>query len=303
MKFSLFLFLFSLNLSFAQDTIRIPFNSELHLKYDLRDFAYELEFCVVFAPNNYHTALANGNYVFYDSVSNATRLHGKIQNGTKQGKWKYFDSLGILRIEDIFLNDADSTVITNYFNSNGDLFRIKEGSRKYLRTVHYNEYGIRSYYYANYPDSTNTQMSFDNLGRVTYQSAWYEGKKHGIFFWTYKDGSLYSKEFYVAGKKEGTWLHRLQNDSIIWCTQEYSDDKLLSISFYGKNKYKIGQGEQVVTDYYDNGNIRLSGIVKDGYIFGDWLFYDIEGKQIAKFKHDDTGNLTSIKGSGGIPGI
>lgn len=304
MKVILPFFIFFLNLSFGQDTILISFNSEYHLKHDYRDYSYELENCVVFKPNIYHCSLPNGVYGFKDSISGKTRLKGDVQDGKKNGKWCYYDTKGVLRIEDIFLNDANSGLITNYFSASGILFRTKESSKNFLRTTHYNKYGIESYYYHNYLDSNNVQMSFDSLGNVIYQSAMYNGKKHGIYYWQYDDGTLYAKHYYENGNKEGMWLQGLKGDTVIWCTKEYINDKLISISFYGKNRYTFEQDETEVIDYYENGTIRLKGIVSNGYVIGDWIFYDSKGNKVAKFKHDEKGNITIIEGpSTSVSGI
>lgn len=303
MKFTTLLFVILLKVAYGQDTIFIPFGSEYHLKNDSRNFTDELENCVVFIPNFYHTSLVDGNYVFFDSITQQTRSEGIVLNGVKHGKWLYYDSSGVMRIEDIFMNDVNLTLVTNYYNSNEDLFRTKESSTNYLRTIHYNQFGMESYYYQDYLDSANTQMSFDSLGRIIYQSSTYKGKKHGIFQWHYNDGTLYAKHYYLNGNKEGTWVHGFEGDSTIWCIKEYSNDKLNSISFYGKTTLILDKGEQQIVDYYENGNKRLIGMVKDGYIVGDWLFFDIEGNQVAKFKHDDTGNITIQFGSLNVPGI
>ena len=78
------------------------------MKHDYRDYSYELENCVVFMPNIYHCSLPNGIYVFKDSITGKTRLKGVVQYEEKIGKWSYYDTNEILRIEDIFLNDYNT---------------------------------------------------------------------------------------------------------------------------------------------------------------------------------------------------
>ena len=285
--------------SWSQDTTFIPFYSDYHLKYDFRNFNYELENSVDFMPNRHYSFLNDGIYVFFDSLSNKTRLTGKVINGSKNGKWRYFDSLGILRIEDVFLNDPDSTLITNYFHSNGNLYRVKESSNKYLRTTRYNSDGVKSIYFMDYIDSNNIQMSFDSLGRISYQSSMVKGKKHGIFYWTHDDGSLYSKRTYIHGKKEGIWQSGFKGDRKVWCQEVYHNDKLVSITFYDKLSYEIDSSEIIVKDYYENRKIRIEGKVVNGYKSGIWKFYDIEGEVIGEFYHDEFGNVSSISSLNG----
>lgn len=297
------LFILHLNLLFGQDTTYIPFESKYHLNHDYRNYSNELENCVVFMPNRYHSTLVDGNYIFFDTLSNEIRLKGIVLNGEKSGKWMYYDSLGNLRIEDLFMNDEDRTLITNYYTSDGKLFRTKESSSKYLRTTHFNLFGMESYFYQNYLDSTNIQISFDSLGIIKYQSSMYKGQKHGTFLWRYDDGSLYAKQYFEYGKKEGVWLQGLKGDTKIWCTKEYKNDTLIKMSFYGKSAYSFHLGEKEVYDYYQNGNIRLKGKVIDGIIVGDWIYYDQNGQQVVKFKHDEKGNVTIKVGPKSVPGI
>ncbi|MFN6077408.1 MAG: hypothetical protein ACK46Y_17775, partial [Fluviicola sp.] len=133
--------LFSFSASFycwSQDTLTFIFRSNFHNEHDYRDYNYELNKCVVFAYNNtYITGLKDGYYLFKDSLSNYIRLKGEVKNSRLVNKWSYFDSIGRKRIEDIFFNDIDSTTLTSYFDENGILYRTKEGSYKFLKTIHY----------------------------------------------------------------------------------------------------------------------------------------------------------------------
>lgn len=288
----------------SQDTAIFTFNSAFHLKHDYRDYNYELEHCVVFIPNRYHSVLNDGVYIFKDSISETVRLKGAVTNGVKNGKWSYFDSLGNLRIEDIFLNDYNGTLITNYYQTDGNLYRIKESSSKYLSTTHFDSTGVSSYYFMDYMDSNNVQMSFDNLGQINYQSSLKKGRKHGVFYWTYDDGSLYSRHTYIEGKKEGVWKSRLIEEEGIWCEQEFVNDKLISIKFNSGKEYIIDTDTVEVIDYYASGEIRLKGIVIEGYKSGTWEYHDIQGGIIARFNHDELGNVTTMSGKlEGIPGI
>ncbi len=296
MKFIRFLilvcFFFRTNV-WSQDTIRLIFNSSSHRELDFRRYDYELDTCVVFIENRYISGLSDGYYIFEDSVSRKPRLTGQVLNSRLVNKWTYFDSKGRRRIEDVFFNDADSIVHTSYYDENGFLYRTKEGSYKFLRTIHYSKSGMESYYFQDFTDSSNVQVEYFSNGSLRHRSSDKNGIKNGEYFWAYDDGTLYAQQFYEKGLKTGIWHFGFKGSKVDWCTETYQNDELTQISFRNGMCFTIHSGEQEIIDHYANGKKRLIGKVVDGYKVGTWYFYDEKGKVIGSFNHDSKGNLTS----------
>lgn len=296
MRFFPFLILVSLlyqNDVWSQDTIRLIFDSKAHRDLDFRRYDYELDTCVDFMANRFISGLRDGVYVFEDSVSKKTRLTGQVLNSRLVNKWTYFDSTGGRRIEDVFFNDADSIVHTSYYDEHGFLYRTKESSNKFVRTIHYSKYGMMDYYYHDFKDSSDVQMGYFENGNLRYRNSDKNGLKNGEYFWAYDDGSLYAQQFYEKGLKTGVWRCGFKGSKVEWCTEIYQNDTLKQISFRNGNSYTITIGEQEIIDRYANGKKRLSGKVVDGYKVGTWYFFDEKGKIIGRFNHDSKGNLTS----------
>lgn len=281
--------------SWGQDSIRVIYTSKFHLEHDYRDYDEELERCVIFAHNRFIFGLSDGHYYFVDSVSNRIRIEGKVLNSRNVEKWNYYDSLGRKRIEDNFFNDIDSTILTNYFDERGILFRTKEGSNKFLRTVHYHKSVMTDYYYKDHIENSDVAMSFDSIGRLTHRSSSKNGLKHGEFYWVYDDGSCYAQQFFEHGKKVGNWKSNLKGNQGEWCTEIFENDKLVSISFRNGQTYKIESGSLEIINRYPSGKIRLKGAVVNGNKSGVWKYYNESGEVIGEFFHDESGNVTSSR--------
>lgn len=277
----------------SQDTIHLYFDSKLHREYDYRRYDYELDTCVVFIENRFISGLSDAYYIFEDSVTRKPRLTGEVLNSRLVKKWVYSDSFGRRRIEDVFFNDADSIVLTSYYDEKGYLYRTKESSYKSLRTIHYSKHGMESYYYHNFEDSSNVQMGYFENGKLRYRNSDKNGLKNGEYFWTYDDGTLYAQQFYEKGMKTGIWCSGFKGLKDDWCTEIYQNDRLKQISFRNGICFIISGGEQEIVDHYADGKARLKGKVVDGFKIGTWYFYDEKGKIIGEFNHDAKGNLTS----------
>lgn len=289
----------------SQDTLTFIFRSNFHNEHDYRDYNYESNNCAVFADNNsYIKGLKDGYYLFKDSLSNCIRLKGEVKNSRLVNKWSYFDSIGRKRIEDIFINDIDSTILTSYYNENGILYRTKEGSYKFLKSINFSNNSISNYYYQDFIDKSNVQIDYFENGQLRSRSSTKNDLKNGEFYWAYEDKTLYAQHFYEKGLKVGTWKSGFKGSKEVWCTQIFQNDILQSISFSNGKKYEIEKGTIEILDYYPSGKLRLKGKVIDGVKFGTWIFYDEKGKIIGEFKHDEKGNITTIRTSSqSIPGI
>lgn len=303
---SLLLFWFSISYNcWSQDTLTFVFRSKFHNEHDYRDYNYELNNCVDFAYNNtYISGLNDGYYLFKDSLSNYIRLKGEVKNSRLVNKWSYFDSIGRKRIEDIFFNDIDSTILTSYYDENGILYRTKESSYKFLKTIHFLNNAVSTYYFQDFIDSSNVQMEFFEDGHLRHRSSSKKDLKNGEFYWAYDDKTLYAQQFYDKGLKVGTWKSGFKGSKEVWCTETYENDLLKSISFSKSKTYKIENGTIEILDFYPSGKLRLKGKVIDGVKIGKWLFYDEKGNIVGEFNHDLKGNLTSSsKSIFTIPGI
>jgi antitoxin component YwqK of YwqJK toxin-antitoxin module len=288
--------------SLGQDTIVTTFNDDSFSNIFFRDYSEDLTPNGLCDYTSRHINAVNGLHLFYDSLNEVVRLKGATLNNVKIGKWSYYDSLGNLRMENVFLNNLDSVAFSSYFDASGKLLKSIESSKTYCHLRLYNEYGLH-FFRSESQIGDKTHMTFDSIGKVIYQAEFVKGRLHGKYLSTHDDGTLYSSGYYHHGEKTGKWISSFKGDHSIWCTEEYSKDKLISISFF-EQKIMIKNGYVEIIDRYKNGNKRLVGQVKNGIKTGTWYFYDIDGTRLAQFDHDEKGNITTMSGKlDGIPGI
>jgi antitoxin component YwqK of YwqJK toxin-antitoxin module len=291
-------------ISTGQDTIVEIFNEKPFSNIDLRDYNHELLPLshASPAPRKVYSRNESGYYILQDTINNLVRSRGLMIDGYKSGKWRYFDSSGQLRIEDSYANNIDSTISSTYFDPKGALIKTIEYSTVNSILRLYNSYGLKLYISKN-NNGDEFHVSYDSLGRITYQVEYVNGKKHGTHLWRHNDGSIHSRQYYLHGKKTGIWISSFIGDSSVWCTQKFEDDKILSIAFY-EDEIVIDKGEMTITDYYEDGSIRLQGLILNGIKTGTWLFYSSSGEIQLRVEHDEFGNTSSWGGKiNGIPPI
>ena len=106
---------------------------------------------------------------------------------------------------------------------------------------------------------------FEN-GKTLYSDGTYiNGKKNGI-----------EKEYYMSGKLQSATTYK--NDIPEETTMYYPSGKVYMKRNYNKT-YEI-------TYYYENGQIFLSGYVKNNSAYSEWKYYDKKGKLVTKGEYN-----------------
>jgi len=195
-------------------------------------------------------------------------------NGLKTGVWKKYYESGKLRYTGQFENGKEVGVFKFYKNASTNIPHIvKEFSRD---------------------SDTATVKFFNYLGDVKTSGKMVGKNRVGAWQYFFTNGKIFSEEFYVNGKLEGT----LKN--------YYSNGQVTEISEY-KNGYKNGLSkiytdrgillEEVIyvdgkkngpAKYYNlKGQIQETGVYKNDAKFGKWEFY-IDGVVAEKPKERKT---------------
>jgi hypothetical protein len=52
-------------------------------------------------------------------------------------------------------------------------------------------------------------------------------------------------------------------------------------------KYVTPPGHELILKYYSNGNVKERGLMKSSKRNGDWIFYDVKGREIRRTSYAD----------------
>jgi antitoxin component YwqK of YwqJK toxin-antitoxin module len=118
-----------------------------------------------------------------------------------------------------------------------------------------------------------------------------------VYYYLYKNGKHASE---ITEIKDSRFIKEFYyNTDTVYCIKEYKDGKFWNITFYGKNKKKLGKGafkngngqlkyyrqngtlssimnvingelDGRITLYYSNGDTMLTGLYKAGKETGEW---------------------------------
>ena len=123
-------------------------------------------------------------------------------------------------------------------------------------------------------------------GKVTYKNDEANGKYEAYF----ENGkTLYSDGTYINGKKNGIEKEYYMSGKLQSATTYKNDTPEETIMYYPSGKIYMKQNynkTHEITYYYENGQIFLSGYVKNNTAYGEWKYYDKKGKLVTKGEYN-----------------
>jgi len=123
-------------------------------------------------------------------------------------------------------------------------------------------------------------------GKVTYKNDEANGKYESYF----ENGkTLYSDGTYVNGKKNGIEKEYYMSGKIQSATTYKNDTPEETTMCYPSGKVYMKRNynkTHEITYYYENGQIFLSGYVKNNTAYGEWKYYDKKGKLVTKGEYN-----------------
>lgn len=237
-------------------------------------------------------------YYFRDSVNpKIVRLTGSVQNGQKVGIWVYSDSFGRQRkIVNYPIVNVDDVIIEFHFDSLGKIQMINNYSKfNRTSTIFYSDsvFGLKELIIKN----SDSIFKYSQIEKNVITHYEYKFKDSIIFndVQYFKSGKLLWEKYIRNGKKDSVWRYGIDGLGI-WCLEKYQDGLLTELSFTNGKRYKNLHIEQVVEDYYSNGNIRVKGNIKNNRKIGKWYFYSEDGSVMGYSYHDENGNCIGFSG-------
>lgn len=193
------------------------------------------------------------------------------EQGRKQGVWKkYYDSTATkLRYTGTFSNNEPVDTFFYYYRT-GDLQSLMiHDERGYDYIINYHPAGIR--------------MS---------EGRYWKQQKDSVWRYYNEDGQRINKEFYIEGKRYGTWTiyhdngkpaeeRNWENDIEQGPFKQYYRDGTLKREAH----YEKGSIEGTSRFYHENGKVRMEGKYYHDAKQGVWIEYDEQGQKIGEVEY------------------
>ena len=224
------------------------------------------------------------NYKDFEGQSEKSLLdEGLFVNGRKTGPWTEYYQDGNVRNRLCFLDGRPNGFQILYYQNCDTLEYGNFTNGKWLGkhvSFYPNKQVHNIYHYTQTGKKDGCQISYFENGTIAKESEFIDGVE------------LYSKEFYVngnpkvisiAGKYYKTFY---QNQSIQSSISYQKNNSYTEISYFSNgNKssvvhYKNTKRDGAVTQYYENGNLKLQCAYKEGKMYGKRVYYDNTGKKI-----------------------
>ena len=129
-------------------------------------------------------------------------------------------------------------------------------------------------------------------GKLQIKGNYKDDKKDGIWEYYREDGTLEGKVTYKNDEANGKYEAYFENGKTLYSDGTYINGKKNGIE---KEYYMSGKVQSVTTYkndvpeetyYYENGQIFISGYVKDNTAYGEWKYYDKKGKLVTKGEYN-----------------
>ncbi len=138
-------------------------------------------------------------------------------------------------------------------------------------------------------------IDYNPNGSIAFKGAYKNGKKEGLFTWTYPNGNKKWIDFYKAGINADTTFCYYETGELKRKVHlPDGDNRCKAIEFYKSGKIKISSYlvESSYIDstwlaYHENGFIKERGLIRGGRKVGFWSFYNAKGELLDSI--DQTG--------------
>jgi antitoxin component YwqK of YwqJK toxin-antitoxin module len=192
---------------------------------------------------------SRGNYVdgkrdglseeFYENGQ--LRSRGNYVNGERDGLWDGFDREGRETYAGEYIYGEMFDDIEVVKNENGQ-----------LESKIYNRDG---------EEVVQTRLTYHDNGQLRFRGNYKDMKGHGLVENFYENGQLSARGYYVNGERDGLWESFYLNGQAM-SKQKSQEGKLLFSEHFDKKNQLITNG--ILVDHYNNGQLRIRGVIKDG---------------------------------------
>lgn len=227
----------------------------------------------------------SGKKIEFENYYATRRLNvkGTINNGSRDGLWKYYDNYGNLKTTEYYVNGQLEDTVVGYFANGKVSYKttFRKGDRNGLY-LSYNQHGelITEGVYLNDEPANDWYEYYDN-GQLKEEFSFKDGDRHGIEKNYAVNGKLDNYTVYSEGKIiSSVYLDTLQNEMLRFGEfngQIKLRDPLNSYDrFVGNYNNGINTG---LTTWYDGpGKKEVEGKYINSRREGTWTWYFLSGK-------------------------
>lgn len=127
-------------------------------------------------------------------------------------------------------------------------------------------------------------------GKLQIKGNYKDDKKDGIWEYYREDGTLEGKVTYKNDEANGKYVAYFENGKTLYSDGTYINGKkngiekeyYMSGKVYMKRNYIDNKLNEAIIYYYENGKVLLKGHLNTNTPYGDWEFYDKNGKLVTK---------------------
>lgn len=207
---------------------------------------------------------------------------GVINNGNKEGKWKYYDTYGSIQYVENFVNGKLTDTTYGYFPNGKVKYKLayKDNVRDGLY-LEYNQFGelVEEGYYKN-DEPANDWYEYYNNGQLKQEYSFKDGVRHGIQKEYAVNGKLNQYDIYSSGKIVAsifldTNLREMQRFGEFNGEIQLKDPMNQYTRFIGNYLNGVNVGK---TSWYEMNNKLIEGNYVNGRREGLWKWYFPTGK-------------------------
>ncbi|MFO7658475.1 MAG: hypothetical protein R6W78_15565 [Bacteroidales bacterium] len=271
----------------------------LRLKYDNDKIIEEIE--VQDSVEIVNETDAEGNVIFSGSFKNGIPIgihrffdiHGKVKNaylyndsgvkiaegrinpdGSKEGKWKYFYSSGIIKSEGVYENNREQGK-WKFFYKNKSIEQtgdFRNGLLNGIWTWYFDDGKVRKEEGYFNGEEEGESIEYDRNGNIVSKGEYIEGEKEG--FWKITVNDHIEEGNYVTGLRDGKWKY-------------YYNDGTLKF----EGGYVQGNADGKHRYYYENGVLKEEQYFAQGLKEKHWKKYDKEGNLLITISYDSDNEI------------
>ncbi len=238
---------------------------------------------------------------YYDSGKMFSK--GKLLNGFAEGEWEFYYEDGSVGAKGNYSNGLEEG-FWQYYDESGMVSSLQKYEIGFL-------HGIFTSYYSENLISQQGEYKFDRMDgewttfyenkSIQDKGKYYLDMPEGEWEYYYENGNIHQKGSFEKGEKRGVWKTWDNEGQLSEEVNYISENEVEWITFRntaGKSSVQNGNGNFI--SFHPNGEIAVSGSVKNKKMDGDWNFFDENGKLISTIQYKDSiGKIWTIKNKDG----
>lgn len=233
----------------------------------------------VFSKGKLLHGFAEGEWEYYTETGSVA-AKGNFSNGLEEGFWQYFDESGKLTLLQQYEKGFQHGMFTSYFDEN---LINQQGGYKYDR--------MDGEWTTFYQDKT-----------IQEKGKYYLDMPEGDWEYFHENGKIYQKGRFEKGERRGIWKTWDNEGELLEEVDHISENQVEWITYRSAaDKPSVENGNGQFISYHPNGEVAVSGPIKNKKMEGAWNFYDENGNLLSTTLYkENIGKTQTIQNKEGV---